>query len=129
VLSGLGGDEIFWGYRHVRFAGALAGTCRFMSALPMSARRRLARLAAAGASRLRPGLDRAAYLETPTTASAYLLVRGLFTPAQVRGLLGLSPEELGTAPFAPPQKIPGGIDRKSTRLNSSHGWSSYAVFC
>src|SRR2546422_8350984 len=24
---------------------------------------------------------------------------------------------------------PGGIDRKSTRLNSSHGYISYAVFC
>src|SRR5687768_17688299 len=24
---------------------------------------------------------------------------------------------------------PGGLDRKSTRLNSSHGYISYAVFC
>src|SRR2546422_5166546 len=26
-------------------------------------------------------------------------------------------------------KVGGGIDRKSTRLNSSHGYISYAVFC
>src|SRR2546422_7236116 len=25
--------------------------------------------------------------------------------------------------------VPGAIDRKSTRLNSSHGYISYAVFC
>src|SRR3989449_7440805 len=28
----------------------------------------------------------------------------------------------------PPQKL-GRLDRKSTRLNSSHGYISYAVFC
>src|SRR3989449_7736406 len=31
---------------------------------------------------------------------------------------------------APPRhRQPGRIDRKSTRLNSSHGYISYAVFC
>src|SRR2546422_7605777 len=32
-----------------------------------------------------------------------------------------------TSPTAPPQF--SGRDRKSTRLNSSHGYISYAVFC
>src|SRR5687768_17726677 len=27
------------------------------------------------------------------------------------------------------QRLPPGLDRKSTRLNSSHGYISYAVFC
>src|SRR2546422_5403889 len=26
-------------------------------------------------------------------------------------------------------EVPGDVDRKSTRLNSSHGYISYAVFC
>src|SRR2546429_4139637 len=29
----------------------------------------------------------------------------------------------------PARPAPGGLDRKSTRLNSSHGYISYAVFC
>src|ERR1041385_7822549 len=28
-----------------------------------------------------------------------------------------------------PDRLAGRVDRKSTRLNSSHGYSSYAVFC
>src|SRR3989449_5641325 len=28
-----------------------------------------------------------------------------------------------------PRRVPGSLDRKSTRLNSSHGYISYAVFC
>src|SRR5687768_18062527 len=41
----------------------------------------------------------------------------------------------GPARRRPPGRLscsglrPGGLDRKSTRLNSSHGYISYAVFC
>src|SRR5687768_18040505 len=35
-----------------------------------------------------------------------------------------APRELGAEQLAA-----GGLDRKSTRLNSSHGYISYAVFC
>src|SRR2546429_6331883 len=31
--------------------------------------------------------------------------------------------------FRDPRQTPSGQDRKSTRLNSSHGYISYAVFC
>src|SRR2546422_6148575 len=34
----------------------------------------------------------------------------------------------GTGP-TPPRRRTGTTDRKSTRLNSSHGYISYAVFC
>src|SRR2546422_8368633 len=32
-------------------------------------------------------------------------------------------------PSSPPVRVTWGEDRKSTRLNSSHGYISYAVFC
>src|SRR2546422_3241224 len=51
---------------------------------------------------------------------------------RVRG----DPPEQGAVPELPgklvERKVPGGVDgedRKSTRLNSSHGYISYAVFC
>src|SRR3989449_6588910 len=31
--------------------------------------------------------------------------------------------------FIQAERIPDAVDRKSTRLNSSHGYISYAVFC
>src|SRR5437867_8688766 len=34
-----------------------------------------------------------------------------------------------TNPFTPPEKAKFSLDRKSTRLNSSHRTISYAVFC
>src|SRR2546429_7579354 len=51
-----------------------------------------------------------------------------------RGILGKpgrkSPEVFPTEARATSYaKIPGERDRKSTRLNSSHGYISYAVFC
>src|SRR2546422_7427057 len=42
------------------------------------------------------------------------------------GLRAASPPVIGGATSSPPHR---GEDRKSTRLNSSHGYISYAVFC
>src|SRR5205809_7803039 len=45
------------------------------------------------------------------------------------------PQEIATLSLAGPVRtsaliqVPGITDRKSTRLNSSHGYISYAVFC
>src|SRR5438034_1759684 len=61
-------------------------------------------------------------------------VSGIARPAAelfVKGVLARG-EELGRRPRDPTHKIIGkgaNGDRKSTRLNSSHTVSSYAVFC
>src|SRR5215216_7684898 len=39
------------------------------------------------------------------------------------------PERLAAGPPLPGQPVSGRLDRKSTRLNSSHQIISYAVFC
>src|SRR2546422_8554180 len=48
-------------------------------------------------------------------------------------VLGLDPQavqqQLAAAQLPDGASRPGGEDRKSTRLNSSHGYISYAVFC
>src|SRR3989449_7631700 len=38
-------------------------------------------------------------------------------------------EDLVLLPAGQPRAAVGDLDRKSTRLNSSHGYISYAVFC
>src|SRR5437764_9199647 len=43
---------------------------------------------------------------------------------------GQQHQRLGAVPRAVPRRLPvRGVDRKSTRLNSSHRCISYAVFC
>src|SRR2546430_17402916 len=48
-------------------------------------------------------------------------------PVQRRIIYAMS--ELGLGPTSKPKKSARTIDRKSTRLNSSHSQISYAVFC
>src|SRR2546422_7025823 len=58
--------------------------------------------------------------KTPPSATAKLTVP---VPA-----LSSAPSRLAAAPRAQ-FTVAGSVDRKSTRLNSSHGYISYAVFC
>jgi len=116
VLSGLGGDEVFWGYPHLRSVAALEGARRVMAALPRPARRGLARLLAACAGLGKPGLDRAGYLETPSAGGVYLLVRGLFPAGQARGLLGSD----AAGPDALPPVAAHGLREALTELDMTH---------
>src|SRR5207245_7410170 len=61
-------------------------------------------------------------------------LRGLLNAGHKRGACAYRCEGAGNAirafqAFAPAEALKARIDRKSTRLNSSHGSISYAVFC
>ena len=124
VLSGLGGDEVFWGYDHLRRTAALGLARAVMAALPAAVRRGVTRLGPmAGALLARPGLDRLAALEAPTPPGVYHLVRGLFPRATVRDLLGASEGDLeAAAPALTGDARPGAGDLREalTRLEFSH---------
>jgi asparagine synthase (glutamine-hydrolysing) len=79
LLSGLGGDEVFWGYDGFRRGPRLAR----LAALPG------ARLAASLIGRLGRGrLEKAAFLTDSGVIGVYLLIRGLFSPRRAARLLG-----------------------------------------
>src|SRR5580765_6908847 len=95
ALSGTGGDEVFWGYRHLRHGAWLEGVGRMMTSLPGRARRGVVRAARYGARVMpRGALDRLDYLERSSPSGMYLMVRGLYGPGQVRNLLGLGAADL-----------------------------------
>src|SRR5438552_351676 len=124
VLSGLGGDEVFWGYDHLWRTAALGLARAVLAALPAAVRRGVTRLGPmAGALLARPGLDRLAALEAPTPPGVYHLVRGLFPRATVRDLLGASEGDLEAAAPAPTGDARAGagdLREALTRLEFRH---------
>jgi asparagine synthase (glutamine-hydrolysing) len=96
VLSGLGGDEVFWGYRHYRW---LAGAAGWLSRCPSSARKALARIAAGwGSFQGRDRWMRMAFLENrASNREVYLLMRGFFPPRHIMRLLDVDEREVERA--------------------------------
>jgi asparagine synthase (glutamine-hydrolysing) len=84
VLSGLGGDEVFWGYPGHGSVGRIAGLSRLPGA----------RLAAGGLARLarllgRGRWEKLEFLRSGGALAAYLAIRGLFPPRDAARLLGI----------------------------------------
>jgi asparagine synthase (glutamine-hydrolysing) len=96
ALSGAGGDEIFWGYRHHRWLAGAGRPLARVAGLPRCLRAAAAGLAwAAGAALGREGWRRLRPLGAAATpARLYLAVRGFFAPEQVSRLTGLGPARL-----------------------------------
>src|SRR5687768_18365379 len=63
--------------------------------------------------------------------AAALLMKADEHPPFLRDVTRGEPRAMAIAPRRPPYRREHllGTDRKSTRLNSSHGYISYAVFC
>jgi len=95
VLSGLGGDEVFWGYGHYRRTADGAPARRVLDHLPGFARRGLiAGAAAYGGLRGQEKWQRLAALKNGVTAEAmYYSLRGFFSGRQAGRLLGLNGAE------------------------------------
>jgi len=96
VLSGLGGDEVFWGYRHYSWLEGRMPWLKLLSGLPDSLRRTaLAASAAYGRASGQEKWRRLAYLSgRPTAGALYFMARGFFPALQVSRLLGMSLAEL-----------------------------------
>ena len=99
VLSGLGGDEVFGGYKHYRWLARHGNSIRRFSALPRFLRRTVLSTAVGyGRARGRENWMRLSSLaDGVSDAGLYLALRGFFAPEQVRALLDVHSSEVRLA--------------------------------
>jgi asparagine synthase (glutamine-hydrolysing) len=95
VLSGVGGDEVFWGYPQHHWLGG-QGPIRWLLALPPLLGAWSAAVAAGfGRARGQERWERLGYLRSGASPeTVYLALRGFFAPAQIARLLGGEQSEL-----------------------------------
>ena len=96
VLSGLGGDELFWGYPHHHWVARNHGRLGVFASAPRFLRRALVSGAvAAGRLRGKESWMRLAALRSgPHAEGLYMAFRGFFASEQVHRLLGNSQSEM-----------------------------------
>lgn len=96
VLSGLGGDEVFWGYPHYRWIAGHRPWLRILLESPEVVRRAVL-IGASTYGRIcgKEKWGRLHYLRNhPTYSGVYFATRGFFSPQQVCRLTGSSPAEV-----------------------------------
>ena len=92
VLSGLGGDEVFRGYRHYAWLAKYQGEWDAFAAMPGALRRAGSAFAAsAGAAMGKESWRRLRDIGEATTESLYLAIRGFFDSDSVERLTGMRP--------------------------------------
>ncbi|MFA5976305.1 MAG: asparagine synthase (glutamine-hydrolyzing) [Elusimicrobiota bacterium] len=106
VLSGLGGDELFSGYRHLHHARWIGAAVRGISCVPPGVRGPLLSLVESLSRPSHPGVaDKLWCLRDMDPASPYRLFRALFPPERIAGLLGVSVRDTERARW-----VPEGVD-------------------
>jgi asparagine synthase (glutamine-hydrolysing) len=103
ALSGIGGDEVFLGYDHLKHTPLWGSALTMLRQLPRWARHTvLATGARVGVSLGQAGAEKLHYLTIPSDEHLYLLLRGLFTRRQIQDLLGIGEHEVtDIAPLSP----------------------------
>jgi asparagine synthase (glutamine-hydrolysing) len=96
VLSGLGGDEVFWGYEHCRRLATRLSPLRWFMSAPSVVRKPLAKAGIAyGRLSGKENWMRLGFMAKEAGAgAAYMTLRGFFAPEQVSLLLGCDEREV-----------------------------------